>query len=253
MSTKTKATKKTTTKTPEDLSKRFDDVEPAIVAQPTLPGLELPAHFGRDPVTQTTKINGAGARFLGQHETGTRVIFLVEARCRAAGPFTVNADGALDYAETHTITDLFELPGASGPRLLSTLRQVHRTDETGEAREAHEDADRFTDDEGVLLSAGEVQALREDPFSALLEPRLSPVVIRYSDGARELWPEEFDANAPRPVAGDYFANEAGDRVFVSELLDAVTGEAIETWSEEEEAGRLKTLEDKLAAEEELES
>ena len=234
---------------PDRVHKVEQDPTAELVLQPALPGLELPDHFGRAAVTQTTKLNGSGARFLGQHETGTRVIFLVEARTRSAGPFTEAADGALDYSETHTIRDLFEIPGAAGPRLLSSLRQAYRTDDTGDAREPHEDAERFTDEAGTLLTAKEIAALRADPFSALVDHRIRPVVILYSDGARELWPEEFDANAPRPQAGDYFAAEDGGRVYVEKLIDAVTGEDLEAWSDADEAGRLKDREASLEAEE----
>lgn len=226
------------------------DTPTDVEVQPTLPGMELPEHYGRAPVTQTTKFSGAGSRFLGQHEAGTRAVFVVEAVCRKAGPFSVDADGALDYAETFALVDVFEISGAAGPRSVSALRQAYRVGEDGiEGRQKVEGVEGRTDGSGVVMSSAEVAELRGDPLTVAFDPRMKPVVILYADGARELWPEQFEPNAPQPLAGDHYGTEAGETTYVERVIDAVTGETVDEWTTKQEKARLKALEEKLEAEE----
>ncbi len=84
----------------------------------------------------------------------------------------------------------------------------------------------------------------------MFDDRVAPVVIVYADGARELWPDEFAPETPKPVAGEMFLTDAGDEVHVAKVLDSVTGETLAEWTDEQEDERLKATEDRLAADEE---
>lgn len=222
-----------------------DTTDTEVHTQAALPGLELPEHYGRPAVAQATKLTGSGKRVLGEHEVGSRVVFLVEGRCASAGTFKTDADGNLDYSETFTITDLFEVHGPAGMRLLSSMRQAYRTsddDVDAEGRQRVDGAHGVTDESGVMMTATEVAQLRGDPVAAAFDKRMAPVVVVYSDGAREMWPEEFESMTPRPEAGEVFHAHDGSEVVVSQILDAVTGEKIGVWTDDQERERLDAAE-----------
>lgn len=231
-----------------------------VTVQPTLPTLELPEYHGRKSVGMKTSVNGAGNRISRSHEIGERVVLVLETKVRKAGH--EETDDGLVYAETLKVVDLFEVQGEPGKRLLSTVRQAYRTSDDERLGRAplplEEGVELVADETGTVLTPTELAELRGDPAAALTDDRLSPVVVVYSDGARELWPDDFDAGAARPSAGDRFELEGSDGgpvdyVFAKELLHAETGEKLEEWTEEQENARLLELEHAEEAKERAET
>jgi len=232
-----------------------------IVHEPTLPELELPDYHGRKPSGMKTSITGAGNRLTRAHEIGERVILVVEAKVKKAGHEEL--DDGLEYVEGLKVVDLFEIQGAPGKRLLSSVRQAYRTaDDQVKGRPALADGDvdlgsaGVTDASGTVLTPAELAELRGDPVRAMLSDATTPVVVVYSDGARELWPDEFEKDAPRPKAGDRFEveGETGPAayVYVEELLHGDTGETLDRWTKEQEDARLRALEASAELAEKLE-
>lgn len=230
-----------------------DEVD--VTIQPTLPTLELPAYYGRKPIGMKTSVNGAGNRLSKDHEIGERVVLVIDARVKKAGH--EQTDDGLVYTEVLKVEDLFEVQGDPGKRLLATVRNAYReSDDTRTGRAALE-ADGVTlatAADGVVLTPAELAARRGDPAAALVDEAMTPVVVVYSDGARELWPDEFEAGSPRPNAGEKFEIEGQEGptayAYVKELLHAETGETLAAWTEEQEADRLLAMEDAALADEE---
>ncbi len=233
---KTTKAKTTTSKAPRKRSTKpppaptVDEVE--VVAQPTLPTLELPPYHGRNPKGMRTSLTGAGSRITRSHGIGDRVVLVVEAKVRSAGH--VDTDDGLIYEEKLKVLDLYELDRDPGARLLSTVRSAYRTADdalNGKVAAAHGGVDLtdvgYTDASGVVLTPKEIAALRGDPVRALITEELTPAVVEWSDGSRELWPDDFAKDAPRPTVGDM----RGD-VHVEALLHHETGEPL---------GKLPTL------------
>lgn len=75
-----------------------------------------------------------------------------------------------------------------------------------------------TDASGVVLTPGDLgdEALPAPPGAVPDE-----VVVILDNGTRLLWPDEFDDDSTRPVAGDTVEGQ-----LIVELLDAVTGETL---------------------------
>jgi hypothetical protein len=226
-----------------------------VTVQPSLPDLELPEYRGRKPVGMKTSVNGAGNRISRPHGIEDRVIMVLEAKVKRAGHEAT--DDGLVYAEVLKVVDLFEIAGDAGRRLLSSVRQAYRVaDDQREGRQPIPELvpgeEGWTDESGVVLAPEEVAELRGDPAAALDDERLTPVVVLFSDGARQLWPEEFDAGDARPKAGDRFeGEEEGSYVYVAKILHAETGETLEEWTDDQEEARLRRLEDHLANEERI--
>ena len=65
----------------------------------------------------------------------------------------------------------------------------------------------YTDGSGVVLTPREVAALRGDPVRAMVTDDLAPVVVVYDDASRQLWPDEYAPDQPRPAIGDRILDE----------------------------------------------
>lgn len=198
-----------------------------ISHQPTIPDLELPSYHGRKPVGMRTSISGVGNRITREHGIGDRTVAVVEIRCSSAGHKEI--DDALHYVETFKVLDLYELDRDAGARLLSTVRSAYRTaDDQVKGREPLPGAGHvgYADASGVVLTEVEVAALRGDPVRVLLTEQLTPAVIVYDDGTRDLWPDEYAKDAPRPIVGET-RTVNGETSEVVELLHHETGERLE--------------------------
>lgn len=234
-----------------------------LAVERPLPGLELPEYHGRKPTGMKSSITGTSNRITSVHEIGDTVVAVVEIKTKKAGHEENETDGLL-YAEAFKLKDLFEIPGPAGKRLLSAARNMYRTGEDAlNGRQAidgftepdHLGLEGVTDASGVALTPTELAEAREDPVRALVDSRLGPVVVVFSDGARELWPDEFPPGETSPRAGDRFEGDDDapppGYVYVAKVLDAETGETLEEWTDEQEADRLARLE-QVAAEAEAE-
>lgn len=198
-----------------------------VIHQPTLPAMELPDYHGRKPVGMKTALAGAGTRVTRPHTLGDRIVLIIEARVKSASH--EDTDDGLVYSEKLKVIDLFELDQAQGSRLISTVRSLYRTGEDAiKGRRPLPDLGdvAYTDASGVVLTPQEVADLRGDPIRALLSPELTPAVVVYDDGARDLWPDDYPKNEPRPKVGDRYLTENGDAT-VAALLHHETGETIE--------------------------
>lgn len=207
--------------TPEEM----DKLE-GVIHQPTLPTLELPDYHGRKPVGMKTALAGAGTRVTRPHTIGDRVVLVIEAKVKAGGH--EDTDDGIVWVEKLRVVDLFELDPAQGSRLISTVRSLYRTaDDAVKGRRPLPDLGEtgYTDGSGVVLTPAEVAELRGDPVRAILSPELTPAVVVYHDGARDLWPDDYPKDAPRPKIGDKYLTENGVAL-VTELLHHETGEAI---------------------------
>lgn len=212
-----------------------DDL-PEVVHQPPLaPTMELPEYHGRKAVGMKTGVSGAGNRISRPHSLGDRVVAVIELKVKSAGH--EETDDGLVYVEKVKVVDFFEVQGDAGRRLLSTMRQAHRAaDDDANGRAPLSDdlgAAGVTDASGVALTPEELASLHgNDPVRAMLDETLTPVVVVYADGGRELWPDDFDSGVPRPNLGDFFFGLVGldlpdDReMIVRQLLDATTGETL---------------------------
>lgn len=223
------------------LTRKQADGTVDLTVQPTLPTLELPEYRGRKPIGMKTSINGAGNRVSRPHGIDDRVVLVLEAEVKRAGH--EKTDGGLVYAEVLKVRDLFEISGDVGLRLLSTVRQQYRVAEDDrEGRQPMPGVAGWTDESGTVVSPEELAELRGDPARAMGDERVTPVVVLFSDGARQLWPEEFDAGEARPVVGDRYADERfgggpASYVYVAKLLHADTGETLEEWTDAQEEVR----------------
>lgn len=198
-------------------------------AAPTLPTLELPDYHGRKPAKMKTAISGAGSRITRPHSIGDKIVLVVEVRVKSAGH--EDTDDGLEYVEKYKVLDLFELESDQGSRLISTVRSLYRTaDDAVKGRRPIPDLGDvgYTDGSGVVLTEAEVAALRGDLTRATLSDDLTPAVVVYDDGARDLWPDDYPKDSPRPKIGESFSTTEGTGpVVVLELLHHETGETIE--------------------------
>lgn len=200
------------------------DTEAVATNQPTLPTLELPEYMGRKPIGMKTSITGAGNRISSHHAIGDRVVLVIEGKVKKAGH--EDTDDGLVYVETIKVVDQFEVAGQPGRTLLSTMRSAHRT--ADDARAGVQAIDGlgevgYTDASGIVLTPREVAALRGDPVRAMVTDELRPVVVVYEDEVRQLWPDDFVQDDPRPVIGQAVLDD-GEVRKVAALLDAETGE-----------------------------
>lgn len=206
------------------------EIEHTINHQPAIPSMELPDYHGRKPNGMKTSLAGAGTRVTRAHTIGDRLVLVIEARVKNAGH--EETDDGLTYSEKMKVLDLFELDGDQGARLLATLRSLHRTGtDAASGRAAIPDLGDigYTDASGVVLTPAEVAEMKGslvDPIRAVLSPELTPAVVVYADGARDVWPEDFPRDAPRPKVGESYLADSGEVVVVA-LLHHVTGEPIE--------------------------
>ncbi len=210
-----------------------DDDTVVTHQQPTLPAFELPDYHGRTPVGMRTSLAGAGTRVTRAHTIGDRVVLVIEARVKNAAH--EETDDGLVYSEKLKVLDLFELEPVQGSRLLSTIRSIYRSGEDkAHGRTPLPDLGEvgYTDASGVVLTPDEIAELRGDPVRALLAPELTPAVIVYDSGARDLWPDDYPKDAPRPRVGQTVFTENGDAV-VEKLLNHETGEALDVAAEAE--------------------
>lgn len=212
--------------TTEDTTEHADEIE-GVIHQPTLPTMELPDYHGRKPVGMKTALAGAGTRVTRPHTIGDRIVLVIEARVKSASH--EDTDDGLVYSEKLKVLDLFELDPGQGSRLISTVRSLYRTGEDAiKGRRPIPDLGDtgYTDSSGVVLTPAEVAELRGDPIRAILSPELTPAVIVYDDGARDLWPDDYPKDAPRPKIGEKYLTEGGDAI-VLQLLHHETGEPLE--------------------------
>ena len=217
------------------------ETETEVAIQPTLIDVPLPTYNGRDPSKMTSKIAGANNWLSTPTATGARRIVVVELKTEETS-HSNGADGTVEYHEDAKVVDLLEVHGDTGRRLMSTLRQAHRVGADFDAGQETLDVDEVvTDASGVALTKSEIAALRGEPAVDLVRSMLSedstPVVALYSDGSRELWPDDFDAGEARPMVGESFENDSGGLVVVKELLDPETGETLEKFDIEAEKER----------------
>lgn len=210
----------------EHTDAELDAIE-GVIHQPTLPTMELPEYHGRKPVGMRTGLAGAGTRVTRPHTIGDRIVLVIEARVKKASH--EDTDDGLVYAESLKVLDLFELEGSQGARLISTVRSLYRTAEDsvkGRRPVPGLGEVGYADGSGVVLTPAEVAELRGDPIRAILSPELTPAVIVYDDGARDLWPDDYPKDAPRPKVGEKYLTENGDAI-VTQLLHHETGEQLE--------------------------
>jgi hypothetical protein len=220
-----------------------------VTREPTLPGLELPEYHGRPAEGMKSSLTGAGNRIVAAHDIGQRGVAVVEFEVTGSGHKAIAK--RLYYVESLTVLDVFEVQGAAGARLLSAMRESYRTDEdTRLGRTALPMGDeKHADESGNLLAPPDLAALRGDPVAAMLDERVAPVVVVYSDGAREVWPDEFGKDSPRPAPGDQFEVEDGAPVYVAQLLNTETGETLGEWTVAQEDERLLAMEQAAIASE----
>lgn len=213
--------------TTEDTTPETDALDD-VTHQPMLPTLELPEYHGRKPVKMKTAIAGAGSRITRPHSIGDRIVLIAEVRVKSAGH--EDTDDGLEYVERYKVLDLFELDKDQGARLISTVRSLYRTaDDAVKGRRPVPGLGEvgYTDASGVVLTPSEVAELRGDPVRAILSPELTPAVVVYEDGNRDLWPDDYPKDAPRPNIGERYLTDSGE-VEVLQLLHHQTGEPIET-------------------------
>ncbi len=197
-----------------------------VTHQPTLPTLELPDYHGRLPAGMKTALSGAGNRIARPHSLGDRVVLVVEAKVKKAGH--EETDDGLIYVEALKVLDLFELDRDQGSRLISSVRSAYRTADDmvkGKTPLPNYGEVGYTDASGVVLTPAEVASLRGDPIRVLATEALTPAVVVYSDATRELWPDEFPKDAPRPHVGETYHGDSGPLV-VERLLHHETGEEL---------------------------
>lgn len=218
-----------------------DDDTVVTHQQPTLPAFELPDYHGRTPVGMRTSLAGAGTRVTRAHTIGDRVVLVIEARVKNAAH--EETDDGLVYSEKLKVLDLFELEPVQGSRLLTTIRSIYRTGEDkarGRAPLSGLGDVGYTDASGVVLTPDEIAELRGDPVRALLAPELTPAVVVYDSGARDLWPDDYPKDAPRPRVGQTVFTETGDAV-VAKLLNHETGEELDVVAEAESFEQAEAL------------
>ena len=229
-----------------------------VAVAPSLP-LELPEFEGVLPVGVVTKINGSGQRIRRPMHLGERVVLVVEAEVDNIGH--ARTDDGVKRNQTLKVADLYELEGKPGAVLLRSLRQAYKlADDHSAGRkvlgagidqpEPNGTGMEFTVDEnGIVLTDAELAAIRGEVLPGL--PHVDVAVLVFDDESRALWPDDFaDAAGPHPEAGERIrkpgAKAKDDPVLIRSVLDADTGETLESWSEEDEAARL--LEEQRAAE-----
>lgn len=213
-------------------------------------------------------MTGAGNRISRSHTIGDRVVLVIEAKVKRAGH--EDTDDGLVYSEQLKVVDMFEVDDPAAGRLLSTVRQSYR--EADDQRHGRRPllevperlgVDGWTDGSGVVATDGDLadvdladpagalgdELALPDPARALVDESLAAAVVVFSDRARTLWPDEFEAGEVCPKAGDRYEDGPGpaDYVFVAKVLDAESGEVLDEWSDEQESGRLQRLEEELAA------
>lgn len=218
---------------------------------------ELPEIDGLRPVGVVTKIKGTGERIDRACHLGERLVLLVEVEVDSAYRLTQTKEGPKLHQELRA-RDLFEVTDDEDvARILRNARAHARLEEDEAAGRiplgfSDTSQPRVTvDGSGVLLTLGEVLELRgvelDDDDEVVVEffpekPGAKPI--------RAVWPTDWlgsgqDLAAPggrmRPPG-----HEIGETLQVAKLLDVVTAEPIDEWTEHDEHERLEAEE--LAAE-----
>lgn len=199
---------------------------------------DLPEYHGRKPVGMRTSLSGTGNRITQAHGIGERFVIVAEVKCGFAGHKEV--DGQLNYVESHSVVDMFEvLDGKAASRLIATMRQAARAAADHGRRtplegapgtdEADMGAVGFTDASGVVLTPSELADLRGDPVAALIGDTAQVVVV-YDTSERALWPDDYPADTIRPSVGD----STDERGTVVEVLDAVTAEPVDDFAADDD-------------------
>lgn len=221
-----------------------------ITAELSLPGLELPEYHGRRPAKMKTAVSGTGNKITTAHDLGATVIFVAEAKVRGVGHDEDGED--LVYVEKLTVRDLYEIQGAQGKRLLSTVRSAYRAATDGVKPIPYPPGSEVkTDASGVVITPADALGIDGDSIvRSLTDESLTPVVIVYSDGGRELWPDDFEPTDPRPPIGSVVLDENDAETVVMKILDAASGETVEEWTAEQENARLLALEHAAETDEE---
>lgn len=216
----------------------------ADVLQTSLPDFDLPPYKGVKPQGMKTALTGAGNRISRAHTIGDRVVLVIEAKVKRAGH--EDTDDGLLYTEQFKVVDMFEVDDPAAGRLLSQVREAYReADDERHGRMPLLEPDPpapdpgWTDEAGTVMTPDEVAEATGTPGPvAGAEPGPGPsparasVIVVFSDGARQLWPVEFEAGEACPSAGDRFEVEEGGFVHVAQVLDQDSGELLERWGEE---------------------
>lgn len=224
------------------------------------PRFELLEFEGVQPVGVITSLTGAGQRITRPLGLDHRVILVVEAEVINVNHKTTK-DG-VKRVHTLSVKDLYEAEGKEGIKLLSNVRLANRKADDERKGimsldlETKTDHGLTLDENGTALTPEEAAAAKGDEVADLTAGP-EPVVLIFSDKSRAIWPADFVGyQVDEPYAGDFVLNpnsEKSDAMQVIEVLDVVTGEVIEAWTDELEKERLIELEEKLKAEEAAET
>lgn len=223
--------------------------------EPPAPRAHLPEFEGVIPIGVVTKLNGAGERIQRSMHLEERVVLVVEAKVGNVG-HGVTKDG-VKRIHTLQVADVYELAGREGVRLLNTVKERWRTANPGadelpleQAQSVGDVVDGIANESGVVMTPEDLKEL------GLTDASKDPVVAVFEGGTRVLWPDDFGrdpgqrptAGERRPVPGSR-GKKAKEEVLVRELVDALSGETIAEWTDEQEDARLAELEAELAREE----
>lgn len=105
-----------------------DPAEPGGVVDTPAPRIDLPQDGkGRHPIGVKLRLNGACGRILHAHDTGDRIVMLVEARVKKAGHDDTN-DGLL-WEESAKVLDSWELDAGEAHELLTRKRREYHADD----------------------------------------------------------------------------------------------------------------------------
>lgn len=212
---------------------------------------EMPEIAGTVPVGVVTKVKGTGQRISRAMEFEEEVLLLVEGTVTGYG-LVETKDGA-KLQQVLTVDDLWEVTDdEAADRLLRKVRaQTRLAADTDAGRNpiasfTEQAAQYVTDADGVLMTPAEIAAARGEAWA----PDDS-FVIEFRGGARGLWPEEFPGQELAAPGGMMLVpgGDAAERDQVVAYYQPDSAETIAVWTDEDEAERLRLLEERAAAEE----
>lgn len=228
-----------------------------VALQPSLPA-GLPEFEGLIPVGVVTRLNGAGERITRALHYGDRVVLLVEAEVTNVG----HGKTSQGMKRIHTLTalDLYELEGRAGRRILNAAKQSYRLADDqrhGKIPDLLKEhaagagwritPDGYVDASGRLILPEELAEIQGVQYEvAANDESLDVVALVFADGSRAMWPDDYPpgVSSDRPRAGEF----VGD-LQVREVLDGMSGEPLDVWTDEQEDARLAELEAAALAEE----
>lgn len=231
----------------------IDDVEQED--QPRLDGI-LPEYNGVQPVGVVSKVGGGAETISRAIDYGERVVVVIDGRL---DDFAIKpTKQGPKLVQKIVVDDLYEIPGASGKRILAHLRQSYRTAQdarSGRRSLLGEDGGPVLGErgwmspDGSVLTEEDLAEVRGDPIlAAAADASLDPIVVVFDSGGRMVWPDEFGPQpGERPSAGDMLADSDGERQ-VRQVL-SLSGELLEEWTDEQEDARLAALEEQFRAQE----